>query len=55
MLNATVCRERLELGLLAAAGLIVDAIAMGRKEVRIKTALLYAAHHFRSNGPSHTS
>ena len=43
------CRERLEVPLLASAGLIPDEVLFGRKEVRMRTALLWALIHSLTN------
>jgi hypothetical protein len=38
--NATVCRERLEMALVANVGLIADKAAFEKKEIRTRTGLL---------------
>jgi THO complex subunit 2 len=38
--NATVCRERLEIALVANVGLIADKAAFEKKEIRTRTGLL---------------
>lgn len=40
IVNATVCRERLEMALVANVGLIADKAAFEKKEIRTRTGLL---------------
>ena len=40
MLDPTICRERLDLGLVASVGLVADKVAFERKEIRTRTGLL---------------
>ncbi|KAI0091900.1 transcription factor/nuclear export subunit protein 2-domain-containing protein [Irpex rosettiformis] len=46
VLDANVCRERLELPLLHASGLIVDEQAFSKKEIRMRTGLFYKQNKF---------
>ncbi|KAI0693806.1 transcription factor/nuclear export subunit protein 2-domain-containing protein [Cytidiella melzeri] len=46
VLDANVCRERLELALIHAAGLIADDQAFSKKEIRMRTALFYKQNKF---------
>lgn len=40
IVDATVCRERLETGLVANIGLVADKTAFEKKEIRTRTGLL---------------
>ena len=40
VLDPTICRERLDLGLVASVGLVADKVAFERKEIRTRTGLL---------------
>lgn len=43
ILDADICRERLDLGLVASVGLVIDKVAFERKEIRTRTGLLWVS------------
>ncbi|PIL37228.1 hypothetical protein GSI_00921 [Ganoderma sinense ZZ0214-1] len=46
ILDPTICRERLDLGLVASVGLVADKLAFERKEIRTRTGLFYKQNKF---------
>ncbi|TBU49613.1 transcription factor/nuclear export subunit protein 2-domain-containing protein [Dichomitus squalens] len=46
VLDPTICRERLDLGLVASVGLVGDKLAFERKEIRTRTGLFYKQNKF---------
>ncbi|KAI0750889.1 transcription factor/nuclear export subunit protein 2-domain-containing protein [Daedaleopsis nitida] len=46
ILDTDVCRERLDLGLVASVGLVTDKAAFERKEIRTRTGLFYKQNKF---------
>ncbi|KAI9000935.1 transcription factor/nuclear export subunit protein 2-domain-containing protein [Trametes punicea] len=46
ILDPDICRERLDLGLVANVGLVADKVAFERKEIRTRTSLFYKQNKF---------
>ncbi|KAH9943361.1 transcription factor/nuclear export subunit protein 2-domain-containing protein [Epithele typhae] len=46
VVDPNICRERLDINLVATAGLILDKLSFERKEIRMRTALFYKQNKF---------
>ncbi|KAL0949134.1 hypothetical protein HGRIS_009218 [Hohenbuehelia grisea] len=46
ILSPTVCRERLDLALLASVGLVAEKLVLDKKEIRMRTAIFYKQNKF---------